>query len=384
MDDARGRRDRGQILLISGLLLAVLFVGLAVVVNSAVYAENQATREVTRSSEPLADHPVTQERVSQAVHDVNLDNDTARYGPRHEKLADNVSDWDSRMQGKEAANGALFGAAKVNGTNGTRISQEVNQQFRPSGDEYWTEDLLGSPLDPLGAFDRMSWLVAPGVRSRGYEATVNRTALKDTTNTLSDVVDWVLNGNDAFGIVFDNGAKYRTVYMVEVDQGDDNENDIAAVVSEENTSVADQEDYVGHCRVEAPNATIRLDDNELEGNGTTVDCPVLSFTEDLGRHDIYYVGANNVKGTYDLIVDKNKSTFDAEIADKYDEDFLEDVLGLTCLLNIFDTCGDTTVYEDPGNGHPYTTWAIWNSTAELTYQDDRVRYSRNVTVPANS
>jgi hypothetical protein len=110
---------------------------------------------------------------------------------------------------------------------------------------------------------------------------------------------------------------------------------------------------------------------------------VLSFTEDLGRHDIYYVGANNTKGTYDLIVDKNKSTFDSEIESRYNDSFLENTLGLSCLLLNLGGC-DTTVYEDPVDGHPYTTWAIWNTTAELTYRDDRVHVTRNVTVPSES
>ena len=375
---------RAQMVLIASVLLAVTFVGLALVVNSAIYTENLGTRDTTRSSEPISDHTVTQERLGRAIHDINFENDTAEYGPRHRKLGDNVTGWDSKMRGKAAGQGTFFGAEAVAATNGTRISQDIDQQFRPHGDEYLTEDLLSSAFDPLGAFDRMSWLVAPDVKSRGYRATVNRTALKDTTTSLDDIVEWVLNDNDAFGVLFDDGSKYRTVYLIEVDEGAGNENDIAAVVSEENTTVADQEDYVGYCRVEAANATLRLDDNELEGNGTTVDCPVLSFTEDLGRHDIYYVGSNNTNGTYDLIVDKNKSTFDAEIADKYNDTFLEDVLGLTCFLPFLSPCGDTTVYEDPVDGHPYTTWAVWNTTVELTYRDDEVRYSRNVTVPSGS
>ncbi|MCY4732323.1 hypothetical protein KY092_17355 [Natronomonas gomsonensis] len=44
-------------ILITGLLLAVLLVGLALVVNSAIYTENLSTREVEGSSQALADDP---------------------------------------------------------------------------------------------------------------------------------------------------------------------------------------------------------------------------------------------------------------------------------------------------------------------------------------
>lgn len=375
MSERWGASDRGQMLLISGLLIAVLFVGLAVVVNSAIYAENRASRETTKSSEALLDHPVTQDRLSRAIHDVNYGSDTAGYAERTRNVSDNVTDWESRMRAKRAAEGTLFGLKEVEITNGTRITQDVSREFRPHGGAYLDESLLSTYLDPLGLTDRMSWLVAPDVRSRGYRATVDRSSLKDTTTGLDDIVGFVLNGNDPFGVVFNETSGFRTVYLVElVESGD--ENDVAAVVTRSN---ATSEEYVGHCRVEAATATVRFDENELEGNGTTVDCPAMSFTESLGQHDVYYVGSNNVEGTYDLIVDKRKSTFDQEVDEKYDNNLLDTLLDLSCLL----LC-DTTVYEDPGEGNPFTTWAVYNSTVEVTYRDDRVHFTRNVPVPAES
>jgi hypothetical protein len=375
----RNAPNRGQILLISSLIMAVVFVGLAVAVNSAIYAENQATREVTRSSEPLADHPVTEERLSRAFDDVNHDNDTATYGPRTRNLNDNVTGWDSTMQGKESAEGTLFGSRIVDTNNGTRISQDTPRDFQPHSDAYDGSDLdtdtldpLADTLDPAGLTDRNSWRMAFDVRSRGYEATVQRSSLIEVDVDLGDLVSFLLDGNDPFGVVFNETASdFRTVYLVNDSSGGTSE--VAAVVTKSN---ATSEEYVGHCSVEAATATVRLDDNELEGGGgTVVDCPALSVTNGLGRHDIHYVGSDNVLGTYDVIVDRRKSPFDADIEDKYTESFLDSVLGL-CLLGC-----DTTVYEAPGSGQPYTTWAVWNSTVELTYTDSRVHVTRNMTVP---
>jgi hypothetical protein len=369
---------RAQMVLIASVLLAVTFVGLALVVNSAIYTENLGTRDTTRSSEPISDHTVTQERLGRAIHDINFENDTAEYGPRHRKLGDNVTGWDSKMRGKAAGQGTFFGAEAVAATNGTRISQDTDRRFQPHGDAYWGDDLISDDLDPLGLTDRNSWIVAPDVRSRDYKATVDRSSLVDATVDLTDIVSFVLDGNDPFGIVFDEGGgTFRTVYLVHDDSGGND--DVAAVVTKSN---ATSEEYEGHCQVEAARATLRLEENELAGGGTVVDCPVLSFTDDLGRQDVYYVGSDNVEGTYDVVVDRNKSTFDQAIEDQYTDSFLDTVLGITCFLGL-GSC-DTTVYEDPGDGNPYTTWAIWNTTAELTYRDDEVRYSRNVTVPSGS
>jgi len=116
------------------------------------------------------------------------------------------------------------------------------------------------------------------------------------------------------------------------------------------------------------------------GDVTYSDVLPLADTDDLGRRDIYYVGVNNSNGTYDFIVDKNKSTFDQEIDDKYNESLLDNILSEDCIVL---DC-DYPVYVDPGNGQPYTTWAIWNTTVELNYRDDRMHYSRNLSVPANT
>ena len=56
-------RDRGQLLLVAGILLAVLFVALAVLVNAAIYTDNVATR----GGDPAEEALTYQDGVTDAV-----------------------------------------------------------------------------------------------------------------------------------------------------------------------------------------------------------------------------------------------------------------------------------------------------------------------------
>ena len=54
MADVTGR-ERGQMLLIGSLIVATSFVGLALVVNGAIYTENLSTRETSGEAERVAE-----------------------------------------------------------------------------------------------------------------------------------------------------------------------------------------------------------------------------------------------------------------------------------------------------------------------------------------
>lgn len=49
------RRDRGQLILITGLVIAVLLVAMVLILNSAIYTENVATRGVDKGGNDAID-----------------------------------------------------------------------------------------------------------------------------------------------------------------------------------------------------------------------------------------------------------------------------------------------------------------------------------------
>lgn len=376
-------RDRAQILLVSALLLAVLFVGLAVVVNSAVYAENRATREATTSSEALADHPVTQERLGRTIHDANFGDDTAGYDERARNIKGNVSDWDERMRGRRAADGSLFGAQYVGSNNGTRISQDKYSTFMPN-DPTLIESIIGHRPDPFGITDRMSWLVAPDVQTRSVNLTVKRESLQDVDGDLldqvGDLLDAIVDGSAYFWMHFDDGNSEWRVTLVQ----NSSSNQTIAVVNSSDESVQ------GACAVKGDIVNVHLEENELVGPNSTTSCPAMSFTDEIGRHDVYFAGSDEINGTYSIIADRREGPLRADVNQEY-QDIVDDILsGLNCLLTldplcVFDTfAGDEVYAPSPSDGDPYTATAVYNSTVELTYTDDRVHLTRNVSVPAES
>lgn len=66
------RRDRAQIIVITALVLAVIFVALAVVVNSAIYTENLSTRDSgSESQHVLEERSTTDLSIRRAIHEAN-------------------------------------------------------------------------------------------------------------------------------------------------------------------------------------------------------------------------------------------------------------------------------------------------------------------------
>lgn len=118
-------RDRGQILLIAALIIAASFVVLALVVNSAIFTENLATRDDVAGSQDALEyrHEVVQS-VGAIVTTVNRDNSLPRAEARNTVQ-------DIGLQGglQQSALGRVVDVAATGQTNGTKIAQDVERNF---------------------------------------------------------------------------------------------------------------------------------------------------------------------------------------------------------------------------------------------------------------
>jgi hypothetical protein len=75
------------------------------------------------------------------------------------------------------------------------------------------------------------------------------------------------------------------------------------------------------------------------------------------------------------------------LEDKYGTllDSVVDTLVNALLLLIGGSLDDDDIYHDnPSSGHPYTTTAVYDTSVETTYQTDRMRFTRNLTVAPES
>lgn len=380
MAQFRSVDSRGQMILMGALVLAVLFVGLALVLNSAIYTENISTRDVGGSAEAFSEDPPTEERLFRSLSQANYHSETADYDDRLSVVEANVSTWGTQQSSQSARSGRVRSSDIGASTEGTRITQSEHGEFMPA-DENLVDALLGTELDPLGLTGRTSWLTAKDVESRAFEATVEKESLKQVDSLqLGDLINWILDGNDPFSVVFEDDETLWNVYLVEYDDGN-GDTEVAAVVTEDDGD----EEMVGTCLLEGETATINFGSNDLRTDEERVSCPALSFTDDLDRHNIYFTGGTNAEGTYQFIIDKDEETFNSEINEEY-SNLIDDLLGLIdCVLNPLDPLclfedSSPEVYSEDPDDEPYTTSGVYSVSVEFTYVDDRMTYKRNVTV----
>lgn len=353
----------GQIIVVAALLLAVVFVGLALVLNSAIYAENLATRGETTTGEAMAVEDLTGEHLQEAIDAENYGIEEDTYAARRARLGTNVSEWNDVMGPKEARTGNSYSVELTGMTSGTRVNQsDPTRDFKPA-----SSTVLDA--NPLGLLEGMNWQVAVDSRVRAYEMTVRRDSLKDAgggpTAVVEDLIDGLISGTYMFWTRFDGPGGTHRMYLLD----DSDNNSVAVVVTLDDGS---GETVVGACRASAPDpsdyVTVRITDAELEGAGGTVNCPPLADVDE-GRQDVYYAGSDDVQGTYRFLADRQEGPFRTDIRDAHD-----------ILLGISLTDGD--VYADsPSDTDPYTTTAVYGITVESTYRDGQITYVRNATFP---
>jgi len=130
--DLRREGERGQILLIAAFTLAVTFVALALVVNSAIFTENLASRgEVAGSSEALTYQHQVRQGVAEAMAYANVYDD----GSPGTSLAASVDAIRSQGTTQQARAGQLLDVSLVSTTDGTRIADNASggSQFLSAG-----------------------------------------------------------------------------------------------------------------------------------------------------------------------------------------------------------------------------------------------------------
>ncbi len=134
------RDDRGQILLIAAFALAVIFVAMALIVNSAIFTENLATRGETAGSEgALSMRADVTENVGEAVEAANRNDDGADLEDAVEASVRQISQQTGRQS---ARSGRVVDISYASSKEGERIYQGNDSDFtNVDGDESY--ELVG-------------------------------------------------------------------------------------------------------------------------------------------------------------------------------------------------------------------------------------------------
>ena len=307
------RREHGQILLIASLIVATSFVGLALVVNSAIYAENLSTRETGSEAERVAENQqLAANDLQELIDRSNAAVTENNFAPVRNSYTDDLALWSDSVERQYQRTGRFVEYQPNETVEGTRIQQtNASRNFTAGG----------------SAAGRAEWtLVNDTTRAGEFEMTVDRTDLLDAPAALA--LDAIFG--ETFNVVIENEAGQK--WVVYLFQDDSPVSDAAYVmvkppggfsfdpgsISDLNSLPAD--DY---CTTTGENVSLDLVEGTFDGE----ECSDLSFYTDnvTGTpHNISYANtktggisisnptgpptviippADRVTGTYNLTVD---------------------------------------------------------------------------------
>ena len=272
----RTDRRRGQLIVLSGLVLAIALVALVLILNSAIYTENLATRNGDASTtDALAYRENAKQGVAGAMGYVNRHARSQKKPNHRAALNESIASWRNRILQHVALDGRAANVTLEPDSLvwGTRIGQNADRNFtNASGDPLWT---LANETGNISSF-RMN---------------INRSGLNDTKR---------------FGILFTNSSGSRAVFV-------NNSSDTSEIIVEGPSGST--------CSVESQRAELDIVAGTIRNgtNETAKNCPAVAFFDSSGNYNITYGNAANISGVYELSVEKDRNdlTFDP---DDYDED----------------------------------------------------------------
>lgn len=317
-------RDRGQLLLVTGFGLAVSLVVLALILNTAIFTENLATRgsDIIGGKDAAQFRAAAQSGGSNIVMYANYHNDTS-YADLYDEVNRSVDGWSEAASIQQSVNAEVTSASVVERSNGTRIYQYEDRNFTDDDrDPNWT-------------------LVADTEGVRAFNFTVAGSSLANQT---------LGNITGTFYVEFDDGSTVRRVSLY----GEAGSSDVVVSVTDGSGS------ELGRCvRPPGTDGDVNVSITRARFEGT--DCEALQFFGALsGPFDIRYRNAKSdvlfastedtAVGQYDLVVNKSYG----------------------------DVTPSSSPYDDASA--PNKTYAVYSLVVNVTYHSPRLRYATNVRV----
>ena len=324
----RGRDRRGQMMVVMSLALAVLFVAMALYLNTAIYTENQATQKADISGAGGAVSYVEEAEagIGGAIIYVNKHNhpdadpDVDDRDDMEDELEPAIDHWSDTTQQLEATRGRSVNISLAGTTDGTWIVQDDHdREFRNADDE-------------------VNWTVVEDTSNvRSFEMNVTQNALEDDHPGVPFGVE------DIFTVTFeDENGNVRHLYIYAPDQ-----DDVTVEVIDGGGNVIDD------CQVDDNPEWAHIDLVEghiVSSNGETDTCAFLVhrlFDELSGTYSIEYEYGEMVEGTYEFVAEE--ATVDQSNYNSYDDS-------------------------------PYTTEAIYSADIHVVYESPRISYETEIRV----
>jgi hypothetical protein len=311
--------ERGQIILIAAFAMAVTFVTLALVVNSAIFTENLASRGETSGSDDalLVRHEV-ERATGSAIEYANAHNATS-----NETLANSLRD-------SVATISAV--TTEQHATGGKIVTVEGPTAIE-NGTQIRDESLGGSTFvnATVGGANETDWRVADGIaETRAYR--MNVTGVNRTDNFGGPAAEQFQL------IVTDSGGGTWTMNVT-------HEN--TATGGEYRVGVENAAGEEGYCAVDETVDYFHVD--LTAGLVAGEPCPALSFGEGLSTpYDITYQEGDEVTGNYSVVVNDESVSSNDNLA------------------------------SSPGSDDPYWDEAIYAANVTFRYDGPDMTYETTV------
>ena len=264
----RRTEDRGQLLLVAAIGIAVLLIVLAVLLNTAIYTGAVATDGASEHEErsALAYLDGVQRGVSGIIASTNNDSDGATSEAELAAILDEeVDDWSRVASRYGAMDGVSTSVSLKSVVYGTRIVQENETRHftNASGEAEWT------------VVENVSHL-------REFRMNVTADSLSETQNETCAEVD------DCFRTTLeDDGGSAWHLYLFANESG----NVVVEVITPTGSET---------CLSSSESVSIDLVAGTVDGESCE---PMDEFPDGTTPYDITYVNADNVSGEYELGVD---------------------------------------------------------------------------------
>lgn len=256
---ATRRSDRGQLLILSAFALGVLFVALALILNSAIFTENLASRGETTGGNNVVKFQDDLDRgvgVVLAHENRFIDN----HPDIEDRINTSVSELDDALTDSNVVVGSGSRVSVRRLTRGALINQtDISRDF----------------VDASGTAD---WAVVEDVnQTRSFTMTVTQSDVSETCTILSDcfVLD-ISNGTTSWQLSMGRDAATDEV-TVQVDNG-----------------------TIGSCTADSTTFDVNITDGTVAGKN----CQALSVADGPNTsYDIDIRNGDQAGGTYSLVVD---------------------------------------------------------------------------------
>lgn len=297
MNHRVGPGDSGQILLLSALILAVLFVGLAVVVNGAIFTENIGTRSVDDSnmcSGKVVQHEFRTELVVMVDEtNANATTDHATLRNEFETVFDSYA---NEFESTCSTRGYWVTVGLQNTSNGTRLRQTNESRAFTSKEGAWNWTLSDDVPDG-GQFA----MTIQGTSLYDDDLSVTLSTLQDEAFAVEFYVDgYSGDGNGAHRVFFYQGTASDNVYAVyeKPDQ------DFSGLSLETVDGWLNQT-----CIARGDTVSVRFQEGTYGGTP----CGPLGFYDVLDAHNVTYENAKvpdglggslvRARGSYDILLE---------------------------------------------------------------------------------